>query len=86
MYKSVREPFFIYTRIESLITKIGGCKNNPEKSPTNKSRRTFSMSTTCVFDDVMHLKYNVNKSKDCMKKFCESLKDHVIKITKFERN
>ena len=29
-------PCIIYADIESLIKKIDGCQNNPEKSPTTK--------------------------------------------------
>ena len=31
-FKSDKAPFFIYGDLESLIVKIDGCKNNPEKS------------------------------------------------------
>ena len=34
--KSYKAPFIIYVDIESLIEKIDGCKNNPEKSSTTK--------------------------------------------------
>ena len=34
--KSDKMPYIIYTDIESLITKKGGCLNNPEISSTTK--------------------------------------------------
>ena len=34
--KSDKMPCIIYADIESLIKKIDGCQNNPEKSPTTK--------------------------------------------------
>ena len=34
--KSDKIPCIIYADIESLIKKIDGCQNNPEKSPTTK--------------------------------------------------
>ena len=33
-YKSDKAPFIIYADFESLIVKIDGCENNPEKSST----------------------------------------------------
>ena len=34
--KSDKMPYIIHADIESLIRKIGGCANNPEKSSTTK--------------------------------------------------
>ena len=34
--KSDKMPYIIYTDIESLMRKIDGCGNNPEKSSTMK--------------------------------------------------
>ena len=34
--KSDKAPFIIYADLESLITKIDGCKNNPEKLSATK--------------------------------------------------
>ena len=34
--KSDKMPYIIYVDIESLIKKIDGCANNPEKSSTSK--------------------------------------------------
>ena len=35
-HKSDKTPFIIYAELKSLIEKIVGCKNNPEKSFTTK--------------------------------------------------
>ena len=39
--KSDKMPYIIYTDIESLIRKIDGCGNNPEKSSTMKIGETI---------------------------------------------
>ena len=48
--KSDKMPYIIYADIESLIRKIDGCGNNPEKSSTMKIGETipcgYSTSTT----------------------------------------
>ena len=39
--KSDKMPYIIYAHIESLILKIHGCANNPEKSSTMKMVSIF---------------------------------------------
>ena len=34
--KSDKPLFFVYANLESSVGKVGGCKNNPEKSSTTK--------------------------------------------------
>ena len=36
--KSKKMPYIIYADIESMIKKIDGCSNNPEKYSTTKNR------------------------------------------------
>ena len=76
--KSDKAPFIIYANLECLIEKIDGCKNNPENSSTSKVGEHipsgFSMSTISSFKSIEN-KHDVYKGKDCMKKFCESLKE-----------
>ena len=75
--KSDKAPFIIYADLEFLIEKIDGCKNDPENLSTLKVCEHipsgFSMSTTSSFRSI-EIKHDVYKGKDCMKKFCESLK------------
>ena len=84
--KSDRAPFVIYADLECLIKQIDGCKNNLENSSTTKVRKHipsgFSMSTISSFISIEN-KHDLYRSKDCMKKFCESLRDHEMKIIKF---
>ena len=43
------------------------------------------MSTIWAFDHIEN-KHSLYHGKDCMKKFCESLKDHAKNIIDFEKN
>ena len=62
--------------------------NNPEKSSTRKVAKNFpcgySMSTIWVFNHIED-KNTLYRRKDCMKKFCESLRKHVKSMTDFEK-
>ena len=81
--KSDKMPYIIYADIESLIRKIDGCVNNPEKSSTPKIGEhipcRYSMSTIWRFDHVED-KHTLHQEKDCMKKILpltkEELKSH----------
>ena len=42
------------------------------------------MSTIWTFDSIEN-KNNVYRGEDCMKKFCESLREHKMKIINFEK-
>ena len=83
--KSDKAPFIIYADLECLIEKIDRCKNNPENSSTIKVGEHipsgFSMSTISSFKSTED-KPDVYTDKDCMKRFCESLKEQAMKIIK----
>ena len=55
-----------------MIGKIDGCNNNPENSSTSKVSKHissgFPISTISSFRS-MENKFDVYRSKDCMKKF-----------------
>ena len=80
--KSMKAPFIFYADIESLLEKMNTCHNNPEKSSTtkiNKHRASdYSLFTHCSFDTTK--KGLIIIDKDCMKKFCLDLNEHVAKI------
>ena len=65
---------------------IDGYKNNPENETTTKVSKhippCFLMSTISSFRST-EKKHDVYRSKDCMKKFCEYLRDQAIKIINF---
>ena len=44
----------------------------------------FSMTTISSFKSIEN-KYAVNRGKDCMKKFCQSLRKHTVKIIIFTK-
>ena len=84
--RSDKAPFIIYVDFEWLIEKIDGSKNNPKKLFTTKVSKHnpsgFSMSSLSWFKSIEN-KQDVYAGKDCMKKFCESLREHTIKIINF---
>ena len=81
--KSHKAPFIIYADRECIIEKIEGCKNNPEHLSTTKESEHipsgFLMSTVSSFRNIEN-KQDVYIGKDRMKKFCEFLREHVMKI------
>ena len=52
--KSLKAPFIIYDDLECLLQKINTCRNNPEKSYTEKKAvhrpPGNSLITSCSFD------------------------------------
>ena len=86
--KPDKAPFIIYADFECIIEKIDGCKNNPENSsPKKVSEHTpsgFSVSTMSLFKSIEN-HHDVYRGKDCVKKFCESLRDHAMKIITFKK-
>ena len=80
-------PYIIYADIKSLIRKIDGCANNPEKSSSTKIGEhipsEYAMSTMWGFDHIED-KHTLYHGKDCMKKFCTSLREHAKNIIDFE--
>ena len=86
--KSDKAPFIIYADLEFIIEKIDGCKNNSENSSTTKVSEHipsgYSMFTTSSFRSKEN-KHDVYSGKDCMKKFCEFLKEHAMKIINFKK-
>ena len=66
--KSDKAPFFIYVDLECLSEHI----------PSG-----FSMSTISSFRSIEN-KHDVYRGKDCMKKFCKSLREHAMQIMNFQ--
>ena len=85
--KSDRAPFIIYADLECIIETTDGCINNPEDSSTTKVSENipsgFSMSTISSFRSIE--KHNVYRRKDSIKKFCEFLRKHAMKIINFKK-
>ena len=85
--KSDKMPYIIYVDIESLIKKLDGCANNPANSSSAKIGDHipcgYSMSTIWAFDHIEN-KHTLYRGENCMKKFCESLREHARNIVDFE--
>ena len=86
--KSDKAPFIIYADLECITEKIDGCKNNPENSSTSKVSEHipsgFSMSTISSFRSIEN-NHDIYGGKHRMKKFCEFLREHAMKIINFEK-
>ena len=70
------------------MKKIDGFKNNHETSSTTKVIEhipsDFSMSTISWFWSIEN-KHDVYRGKDCLKKFCEFLKEDTMEIINFKK-
>ena len=81
-------PIIIYTDLECRIEEIDGSKNNSANSSATKVSEHvpsgFSMSTISSFRSTEN-KHDVYRSKDCMKKVCESLREHTMNIINFKK-
>ena len=93
--KSDKTPSTIYVDLESLTKRIDGCKNNFKKLFTAKLGKHISCRqdilmlngkkiTTWTFDGIQNMR-DVYRREDCVKKFGESLREHTMKIIRFEK-
>ena len=86
--KSMKVPFVIYADLECLLEKMSTCINNPNESSTTKINKhipsVYSIFTSCSFDESKN-KLNYYKGDDCMKKFCEDLREHATEIINYEK-
>ena len=76
--KSDKIPYIIQADLESLIKKIDGCVNNPENCSTIKISKQincgYSMPAIWGFDEIED-KHTLYCGKDCVKRFCTSLRE-----------
>ena len=89
MEKSLmKHPFLINADVKCLLEKMSTCYNNPVKSPTTKENKHTasddSMFTHCSLYAAKN-KLHCNRSKDCMERFCEDLKEYVTRIINYEK-
>ena len=86
--KSDKAPFIIYQDLECIIEKIDGCKSNPENSSTTKisnyTPSIISMSAISSFRCIEN-KHPAYRGKISMNEFCESLRDHAVKVINFKK-
>ena len=85
--KSLKNAFVIYADVECLLLKMNTCNNNPNMSyTTGKTLHKpsgYSLLTSCSFDKSEN-KQTYNRARECMKRFCDDLKEHVTRITNYE--
>ena len=86
--KSIKSLFIIYADLECLLKKTSTCYNNPEESSTTEINKHtpsgYSLFTHCSFYETK-TKLDYYRGDDCMKKFCEDLREHVTKIISYEK-
>ena len=86
--KSGKPSFIIYAELECIIERTDRCKNNPENSSTTKASKhipsLFLMSTIWSFHGIEN-KDDAYRGKDCVERFCEFLREHVMKIINFKK-
>ena len=89
--KSLKNAFIIYADLECLLLKTITCNNNNNNN-NNKSNTTakalhkpsgYSLLTSCSFDKSEN-KQSYYRERDCMKRFCDDLREHVARITNYE--
>ena len=73
-----RAPFITLTDLEWIIEKVDGCRNNSTAKVNHGIPSGFPMSTIWPFRSMKN-KHDVYRGKNCMKKFCESLREHAMK-------
>ena len=85
--KSLENVFIIYAYLKCLLLKMNTCNNNPIKSYTTAKAlhkpSGYSLLTSCSFDKSEN-KQTYYRGRDCMKRFCADLKEHVTRITNYE--
>ena len=81
-----KAPFIIYADLDFLIERINGSKNNSENLFTAKVIEQIpsgvSMFSISSFKRIEN-KHDPFRDKDCMKKFCKSIRELAMKIINF---
>ena len=87
--KSDKAPFIIYADLEHIINKIGGSKNNPENSsPTKVTKHIlsgFSFYVSISSFQIIQNKHDVCSGRDFIRKYCDFLRQHTMRIINFKR-
>ena len=78
----------IYADLKSFIKRIDGFKINSENLSTTivyeHIPSGYSMSTKWIFDGKEN-EHDVSRGEDCMKKFCESLREYAMEMISLEK-
>ena len=85
--KPLKHAFVICVDLECLLLKMNTCNNNPNKSYTTAKAihmpSGYSLLTSCSLDKSEN-KQTYYRGRDCMKRFCDDLKEHLPGITNYE--
>ena len=85
--KSWKAPFIIYADLEFLLKKKQPRQNNSENSCTQRKAKHkpsgYSLSLNCSFDETKNRR-KFYRRKDCIKRFCNDLKELVTKIISYK--
>ena len=86
--KSNKVPSIIYADLECVIETIDECNNNPESSSTTRASKNIpsasSMSTISSVRSIEN-RHDLCRGKNCMKRFCEFLREHAMKTINFKK-
>ena len=85
--KSLKHAFVVYADLECLILKTNTCDSNSNKSHTIAKalhKPSGYSLVRCSSFDKSENEQTYYRGKDCMKKFCDGLKEHVNRIINFE--
>ena len=78
---------FSYADLECLLLRMNTCNNNLNMSYTTAKAlhkpSGYFLLTSCLFDKSEN-KQTYYRGRDCMKRFCADLKEHVTRITNYE--
>ena len=86
--KSLKAPFIIYPDLECLLKKQQFCQSNPENTYTQRKAKHkpsgYSLSFICSFDETKN-RHNFYTGIDCIKRFCNHLKELATEIINYEK-
>ena len=85
--KFLKALLIIYADLEGLLKKEQSCQNNPENSYTQRKAKHkpsgYSLGLICSFDGTKN-RHNFYRRKDCIKRFCNDLKELATQIINYE--
>ena len=85
--KSLKVPFIIYADLECLLKKEHSSQNNPKNSCTQRKAKHkpsgYSLSLNCLLVETKNRR-KFYRRKDCIKKFCNDLKELVTEIISYK--
>ena len=85
--KSLKNAIIIYADLECLLSKMKTCNNNPHMSYTTAKAlhkpSGYSLLTSCSFDKLEN-KQTYYRGRDCMKRYCDDLNEHITRINNYE--